>query len=52
MTRSFSGTRSVTQVELATGLQAAAVRYWARPGEGAIDPRRPTAALELGLRSG
>jgi hypothetical protein len=52
MTRSFSGTRSVTQVELAPGLPAAAVRYWARPGEGAIDPRRPTAALELGLRSG
>lgn len=52
MTRSFSGTRSVTQVELGAALPAAAVRYWPRPGDGAIDPQRPTAALELGLRSG
>lgn len=52
MTRSFSGTRSVTQVELGPGRAAAAVRYWARPGEGAIDPQRPTAELELAQRPG
>ncbi|HSO21647.1 MAG TPA: NRDE family protein [Chondromyces sp.] len=51
MTRSFSGTRSVTRVEVDRERSLVGMRYWPRPGDGAIDPERPTAELELARRS-
>lgn len=50
MTRSFSGTRSVTRVEVDRERSLVGMRYWPRPGDGAIDPERRPAELELALR--
>jgi hypothetical protein len=52
MTRGFSGTRSLTRVAVEPGRRRAALLYWARPGRAAIDPDRPTAALELAAATG
>jgi hypothetical protein len=49
MTRSFSGTRSVTQISLERMRSDVEMRYWAREGEGAIDPLRLTSSVELPL---
>jgi hypothetical protein len=49
MTRSFSGTRSVTQISMDRKRPSIQVRYWAREGEGMIDPSQMTAHMELPL---
>ncbi len=43
MTRSFSATRSVTQVTVEP--TSVGLRYWRRPGDGPIDPERPDCVL-------
>ena len=50
MTRSYAGTRSVTQVQVDRGRSTVEMRYWPRPGDGALDPLRPSATLELAWR--
>jgi hypothetical protein len=52
MTRSFSGTRSLTGVAVDLERGEAEMRYWARPGVKAIDPTLPTSSLALALRAG
>jgi len=51
MTRSFSGTRSLTGVAVDRERGEAEMRYWARPGMGTIDPTRPSSSLALALRA-
>jgi hypothetical protein len=51
MTRSFSGTRSLTRVSLDLERGEVELRYWARPGLGPIDPTRPSSSLAVALRT-
>ena len=49
MTRSFSGTRSVSQISTDRRRSDIEMRYWAREGEGTIDSSRLTSRVELSL---
>jgi hypothetical protein len=49
MTRSYSGTRSITQISIDRKRPNIHMVYWAREGEGAVDPSLPTSHVELPL---
>jgi hypothetical protein len=49
MTRSYSGTRSLTQVELPRRRGVVHMRYWPRHGGEPIAPGPPAADLRLPL---
>jgi hypothetical protein len=47
MTRSYSGTRSVTRVSVDRERSEIEMRYWVREGNRRIDPSRPSAEIRI-----
>lgn len=50
MTRSWSATRSLTQAWCDTSAGTVELRWWRRPGDGAVRPEAPDAARTLAVR--